>query len=843
MGSINVWAENADSVVLVTSDLFAVAGGTVDAITATFSPALTSYEDGVQVKVRASGANTSTTPTLNANGLGAKTITKEGNQALLAGDIPGIDYEAILRYNASNDVFELLNPINMRSDLASTATDDGSKGRNIVYWPRTPQEVSAGITPVSYQHKPGKVRRYMTFAQITDALLTTPTFDHTTMVQNAITAAPINGTVDCEELNLRVSVTKGTNDKYGLNIQTNGVKLIGSGTLKRLDGDISTYAKSYPIIFVGVPDNNSGVQVKNVKIKGINFIGEDTRHTSAGSAIHDGRCAIECKNTKNFRAVQCDFTKIDSSAIWFQKPAEYDYENSAYYNTTKNYNAKLLNCTFEGESHTTAGRSYMKAIQGTGCDGLLISNNYFEWCDTCVNFGGTYDDMNDVETDTYSDSNLGTVKRTGRGCTITKNQVLNTSEHSFYVEGMTVSITDNVVRTDSTTYCTGNPVKIRGRGVTVTGNTLDAYDTCVSINEAAQHITVTGNTCTELVAASGGGGVIDINSDGLLAYLTARNDYLTENVPMVNINITGNTVNLPAASQTNGYAFRVYSDTSAGALANGHIRGIKIEGNTVYNPNKGVVVIGGLHRALSIKNNTWYGKGYTEATFEGTIINITASVAATDNLTSVGHGLSVDDAVWVDTVTTLSITSTGTGTTLTQGGVYYVKTVTDADNFILAKRKGGTQVNITNNSTGAVYPLNALVSTSVVECQTTDALISHVSFDGNECYGFRYIFTSDDAAGTGNNWPLGMRDNKFFYCYELGDDSFATVGIQNRFRNNTGNHFADRTWQNGFTLENTLNNGFVSNSQRYGCINLVSTTDVRLYNDNAGGYTQLYTVP
>jgi len=91
------------------SDSITDATGTVDVITATYSyaPALT---DKTTLILRAAGANTSTTPTFNPNGLGAKTITKNGNQALLAKDIYGAGHVLILQYNSSNDVWELLNP-------------------------------------------------------------------------------------------------------------------------------------------------------------------------------------------------------------------------------------------------------------------------------------------------------------------------------------------------------------------------------------------------------------------------------------------------------------------------------------------------------------------------------------------------------------------------------------------------------------------------------------------------------------------------------------------------------------------------------------------------------------
>lgn len=88
-----------------------VAGaGTVDVITAAYSNALVTLVDGMVLAFRASGANTSTTPTFSPSGLTARTIVKCGGQALLAGDIPRANYECLLRYNLANTRWELLNP-------------------------------------------------------------------------------------------------------------------------------------------------------------------------------------------------------------------------------------------------------------------------------------------------------------------------------------------------------------------------------------------------------------------------------------------------------------------------------------------------------------------------------------------------------------------------------------------------------------------------------------------------------------------------------------------------------------------------------------------------------------
>jgi len=87
-----------------------VGAGTVDAITATLPIPLQSLNDETMVTVRASGANTITNPTFAPDGLAAKTITKNGNQALAANDISGPDHELQFKYNSGNNSWELLNP-------------------------------------------------------------------------------------------------------------------------------------------------------------------------------------------------------------------------------------------------------------------------------------------------------------------------------------------------------------------------------------------------------------------------------------------------------------------------------------------------------------------------------------------------------------------------------------------------------------------------------------------------------------------------------------------------------------------------------------------------------------
>lgn len=88
----------------------AAGGGTVDVITATYSPPIT-LTDKQQVMLISAGANTSATPTFSPNSLTAHTITARGGQALVAGDIGPSGFVALLEYNSGGTRWELVNPV------------------------------------------------------------------------------------------------------------------------------------------------------------------------------------------------------------------------------------------------------------------------------------------------------------------------------------------------------------------------------------------------------------------------------------------------------------------------------------------------------------------------------------------------------------------------------------------------------------------------------------------------------------------------------------------------------------------------------------------------------------
>jgi hypothetical protein len=90
----------------------AVAAGTADAITATFTPAISALSDGMVLYVRAGFANATSTPTFTpASGtIAAKTIVKGAGTALAAGDIAGAGHWLALQYDSTLDKWLLINP-------------------------------------------------------------------------------------------------------------------------------------------------------------------------------------------------------------------------------------------------------------------------------------------------------------------------------------------------------------------------------------------------------------------------------------------------------------------------------------------------------------------------------------------------------------------------------------------------------------------------------------------------------------------------------------------------------------------------------------------------------------
>lgn len=128
----------AASLSAITSSIspWAIAGGTADAITGTFSPAITTLTDGLVVGFRAASANTSATPTFKANGTAAKTITKGGGQSLAPGDI-AVKAELTLRYHLADQHWEIINGLKQPRIFTGSA-DPAAYAHEDDVWVETP---------------------------------------------------------------------------------------------------------------------------------------------------------------------------------------------------------------------------------------------------------------------------------------------------------------------------------------------------------------------------------------------------------------------------------------------------------------------------------------------------------------------------------------------------------------------------------------------------------------------------------------------------------------------------------------------------------------------------------
>ena len=88
-------------------DLMATVGGTADALTATFTPNITSLATSVRVLLKGCIANATSTPTFAAGTTTPTAIVKANNQPLAMGDILG---DADLEFNLGYGKWVLLNP-------------------------------------------------------------------------------------------------------------------------------------------------------------------------------------------------------------------------------------------------------------------------------------------------------------------------------------------------------------------------------------------------------------------------------------------------------------------------------------------------------------------------------------------------------------------------------------------------------------------------------------------------------------------------------------------------------------------------------------------------------------
>lgn len=108
VNALNKLLANDSGYITATSN-YVIGAGTSDAITATFTPAFTTLVDGLKIRVRATAANTTTTPTFKLDSNSAKTIVKNGGGALSVGYISSSSHELELVYNSTLSKWVMIN--------------------------------------------------------------------------------------------------------------------------------------------------------------------------------------------------------------------------------------------------------------------------------------------------------------------------------------------------------------------------------------------------------------------------------------------------------------------------------------------------------------------------------------------------------------------------------------------------------------------------------------------------------------------------------------------------------------------------------------------------------------
>ncbi|MBK1870074.1 hypothetical protein [Taklimakanibacter albus] len=101
--------------------------GTADAITATFSPAFVAYTAKMRFRFTAGAPNTTTAPTINIDGLGAKIIKKLNGAAVAIGDIAGSGHVCDCVYNGTDIILLNFAPVAVDREQTFIAKQTYSK--------------------------------------------------------------------------------------------------------------------------------------------------------------------------------------------------------------------------------------------------------------------------------------------------------------------------------------------------------------------------------------------------------------------------------------------------------------------------------------------------------------------------------------------------------------------------------------------------------------------------------------------------------------------------------------------------------------------------------------------
>jgi hypothetical protein len=301
--------------------VWVAAGGTADAITATYAPAISALTNGCRVRFRALLANATTTPTFAPNGLAAKTIVKASGTALVAGDIQALHHECDVQYNSTTDKWHLLNPI----------------------YPFVPTTDLNGLTTDATG---GAVADFIPFVDASDANASNKVtvqnfFDNALANLTADTTGGATGDklvfADASETNVAQTVTVD-------NLLTNGLQLLTTDSTGGVFTDL--------IPFVDASESNAGNKV-TVELFTANSISSGTDLTSpeANQALY--QFLTRKTDGANLRRVTLNQVGAGKQTVWVPAAAMTSRTtNGAASGTTESTANKVMNKTLDFDTTT-----------------------------------------------------------------------------------------------------------------------------------------------------------------------------------------------------------------------------------------------------------------------------------------------------------------------------------------------------------------------------------------------------------------------------------------------------------------------------------------------------------
>lgn len=354
------------------------------------------------------------------------------------------------------------------------------------------------------------------------------------------------------------------------------------------------------------------------------------------------------------------------------------------------------------------------------------------------------------------------------------------------------------------------PLKRSGRNIVIEGNN------CYNSSEhafyvSAMDVTINGNNIRTDEPTICTGDMIKIRSRGLTCTGNVISNYsscISVNEPSMDVTVSGNICQ--STGPTNGSVIDVNGDNLETYIFNRPffyvggspdyqpMRNISITNNTIVMPDDAVTASAGRqskHVAFRLYTNV-SSANFPEGQIQGVVYS---------GNTVKGHNV----------------------------GFYFInaqfRNVSITGNTLYAK-------NFTSSGFDGSTTMNTYAPLVAYQSGVGETLLSmyHVIFIGNYVFGSEYLFATDTAAGSANTYyaPQGVSSNRFDYIQNIDTADIRGVLLEERFRNNTGKFFLDRTWT-GQAMENSLYDGSNANSARRFCTQWTGSAYI-FYTDDAG---------